>query len=306
MGIDKSNIRFVVHMSMPKTIENYYQEIGRAGRDGLEAEVMLLYSAADMSQRKSLIDQLEESPYKQHAYEKLQSMVRFANAESCRHQMLAAYFDDRIERCDTACDNCINPEREKEEITTEGQKFLSALYRTGQRFGMHYVVDVLRGSSDQRILENGHDKLSVYGIGGERSKTQWLSIGERLLELEYAGQGDHKVLYLTEAGSQWLRSGTELTIAKERLNVKERMSKKKVVEQVDYDVELFEKLRGLRKEIADEQGIAPYMVFNDKTLKEFAAHQPLDKLSMLQISGVGEVKFERYGEEFLLLIRSLV
>ena len=304
MGIDKSNIRFVVHMSLPKTIENYYQEIGRAGRDGLEAEVLLLYSASDIVQRKGLIDQLEESPYKQHAYDKLQSMVRYANAESCRHQMLASYFDDRIESCASACDNCINPEREKEGITVEAQKFLSTLYRTGQRFGMHYVIDVLRGSSEQRILENGHEKLSVYGIGKERSKQQWLAIGERLLELDCIAQGEYKALHITPEGSQWLKSKSPLDIARERLNVKERVSRKQLSEPADYDVGLFEQLRELRKEIADEQGIAPYMVFNDKSLKEMAASRPEERADMLEIGGVGEVKFERYGEAFLTAIRN--
>ena len=306
MGIDKSNIRFVVHMSLPKTIENYYQEIGRAGRDGEASEVMLLYSAGDISQRRALVEQLEEGPYKQHAYDKLQAMVRYANAERCRHQLLAAYFGDTIDPCKSMCDNCINPEKEKETITVEGQKFLSALYRTGQRFGMHYVVDVLRGSTEKRILDNGHDTLSVYGIGKERSRQQWLAIGERLLELELIGQGEHKGLYITPQGSAWLKTGEPLQIARERLSVKERVSRKAVLETVDYDVGLFEELRLLRKELADEQGIAPYMVFSDKTLKEMAASQPEEKAAMLRVSGVGEVKFERYGEAFLALLRSLV
>jgi ATP-dependent DNA helicase RecQ len=306
MGIDKSNIRFVVHMSLPKTIENYYQEIGRAGRDGENAEVLLLYSAGDISQRKALVDQLEEGPYKQHAYDKLQAIVRYANAERCRHQLLAAYFNDAIEPCKTMCDNCINPEKEKEAITVEGQKFLSALYRTGQRFGMHYIIDVLRGSTERRILDNGHEKLTVYGIGKERSKQQWLAIGERLLELELVAQGEHKGLHMTPQGSAWLKSGEALEIARERLSVKERVSRKAVIETVDYDVGIFEALRSLRKELADEQGIAPYMVFSDRSLREMAASQPGDKAAMLQVNGVGEVKFERYGEEFLALLRSLV
>ena len=304
MGIDKSNIRFVVHMSLPKTLENYYQEIGRAGRDGLDAEVMLLYSAGDAAQRRALVEQLEESPYKQHAFGKLQSMVRFANAERCRHQLLAAYFGDTIEACGGACDNCSEPAKAKEPVTVEAQKFLSTLYRTGQRFGMHYVVDVLRGSSEKRILDNGHDALSVYGIGTERSKEQWLVIGERLLELELVGQGEHKTLYITPEGSEWLKSGTPLDIARERLEVRSRTARKAVIDTADYDLRLFEALRTLRKELADGQGIPPYMVFSDKSLKEMAARPPEDREQMLAINGVGEVKFERFGEEFLNLIRN--
>jgi ATP-dependent DNA helicase RecQ len=304
MGIDKSNIRFVVHMSLPKTIENYYQEIGRAGRDGLDSEVLLLYSAADIVQRKGLIDQLEDSPYKQLAYDKLQSLVRFANAEQCRHRLLAAYFDDAIEACGSKCDNCIEPEREKEEITVEAQKFLSALYRTGQRFGMHYIADVLRGSTERRILENGHEQLSVYGIGKERGKGQWLSIGDRLLELGAVAMGEYKTVQITPEGFALLKQKEPVFIAKERLETKAGSKEKRVSETVDYDASLFERLRELRKTLAQEGEVAPYMVFSDKTLKEMASIAPQNRQQMLDVSGVGEVKFERYGEQFLDVLKT--
>ncbi|TNF43346.1 MAG: RecQ family ATP-dependent DNA helicase, partial [Epsilonproteobacteria bacterium] len=155
MGIDKSNIRFVVHMTMPKTLENYYQEIGRAGRDGLSSETLLLFSAQDIVQQKMFIEDLPETPYKQHAFNKLESMVRFANSEGCRHQSIAAYFDDRMESCGDKCDNCTAPASEKVDITTAARMLLSTILRTEQNFGLHYVIDVLRGSTEQRVLQNG-------------------------------------------------------------------------------------------------------------------------------------------------------
>ncbi|HHH19399.1 MAG TPA: RecQ family ATP-dependent DNA helicase, partial [Campylobacterales bacterium] len=184
MGIDKSNIRYVVHMSLPKTLENYYQEIGRAGRDGLEATTLLLFSAADIVQQRSFIDDLPDTPYKQHAYDKLTTIARFADSEACRHQQIASYFNDTIAPCVDKCDNCLNPDQQSIDITEAAQKLLSAIYRTKQACGLHYVVDVLRGSKEQRILTNGHDHLSVYGIGGDMSRAQWLTVADRLLELE--------------------------------------------------------------------------------------------------------------------------
>jgi len=197
MGIDKSNIRFVVHMTMPKTLENFYQEIGRSGRDGLDAQTLLLFSAQDIVQQKMFIEDLPETPYKQHAFNKLDSMVRFANSEGCRHQSIAGYFDDRIEVCKDKCDNCLAPESEKVDISTPARKLLSTIVRSEQKFGLHYVIDILRGSKEQRILENTHDTLSVYGIGKEYSKAQWLTIGDKLLELNAVEIGEFKVYRLT-------------------------------------------------------------------------------------------------------------
>ncbi len=302
MGIDKSNIRFVVHMTLPKTLENFYQEIGRSGRDGLEAETLLLYSAADIVQQKMFIENLPETPYKDHAFNKLDAMVRFANSENCRHQSIAAYFDDRIESCKSKCDNCTAPQSEKVDITTASRKLLSTIFRTEQKFGLHYVIDVLKGSKEQRLLQNGHDALSVYGIGEEYSKNQWLTVGDKLLELGAVSIGEFKVYRLTGFGVEVMKGLHMIALKKERLAVQKADTKRKVTYFDDYDVEVYDKLRTLRSEIASEKGIPPYIVFSDKTLKDLSSKQPQNKIEMLKIHGIGEVKFERYGEDFLELL----
>lgn len=302
MGIDKSNIRFVVHMTMPKTLENYYQEIGRAGRDGLASETLLLFSAQDIVQQKMFIEDLPDTPYKEHAYNKLDAMVRFANSENCRHQSIAAYFDDHIEVCGTLCDNCTAPASEKVDITTASRKLLSTILRTEQNYGLHYVIDVLRGSKEQRVLQNGHDTLSVYGIGEEYSKNQWLTIGDKLLELGAVSIGEFKVYKLTPFGVEVIKGQHTVELKKERLTIQKAEQKRKVTFFDDYDVEMYDKLRDLRKEIALENGIPPYIVFSDKTLKDLSNKQPQSKEEMLEVHGIGEVKFERYGVQFLELM----
>jgi ATP-dependent DNA helicase RecQ len=302
MGIDKSNIRFVVHMTMPKTLENYYQEIGRAGRDGLASETLLLFSAQDIVQQKMFIEDLPETPYKQHAFNKLDSMVRFANSENCRHQSIAAYFDDRMEACGDKCDNCTAPASEKIDITTAARMLLSTILRTDQNFGLHYVIDVLKGSKEQRVLQNGHDTLSVYGIGEEYSKSQWMTIGDKLLELNAVEIGEFKVYRLTAFGIEVIKGAHHIELKKERLTVQKAATKKKVTYFDDYDVEVYDRLRDLRTQIASEKGIPPYIVFSDKTLKDLSMKVPQDKEAMLEVHGIGEVKFERYGKEFLTLL----
>jgi len=302
MGIDKSNIRFVVHMTMPKTLENFYQEIGRAGRDGVASETLLLFSAQDIVQQKMFIEDLPETPYKQHAFNKLDSMVRFANSENCRHQSVAAYFDDRMDDCTDKCDNCTAPASEKIDITTAARMLLSTILRTDQSFGLHYVIDVLKGSKEQRVLQNGHDTLSVYGIGDEYSKSQWLTIGDKLLELNAVEIGEFKVYRLTAFGIEVIKGVHQIELKKERLTVQKAEKKKKVTYFDDYDVEVYDKLRDLRTQIASEKGIPPYIVFSDKTLKDLSVKTPQDKEAMLSVHGIGEVKFERYGKEFLTLL----
>ena len=304
MGIDKSNIRFVVHMTMPKTLENYYQEIGRAGRDGLDSETLLLFSAQDIVQQKMFIEDLPESPYKEHAFNKLESMVRFANSEGCRHQSIAAYFDDRIEVCGDACDNCSAPASEKVDITTAARMLLSTILRTDQKYGLHYVIDVLRGSKEQRVLQNGHHTLSVYGIGEEYSKAQWLTIGDKLLELNALEIGEFKVYRLTHFGVEVIKGEHTIELKKERLSIQKAPAKKSAAYADDYNAQVYDKLRSLRTQIASEKGIPPYIVFSDKTLKDLSLKVPQDKEAMLEVHGIGEVKFERYGEEFLTLLNN--
>ncbi len=299
MGIDKSNIRYVVHMSLPKTLENYYQEMGRAGRDGDSADVVLLFGASDVLQQRRFIDMQENHDYKALMLHKLNVMHRYATAESCRHQQIAHYFGDTIDACTSHCDNCLEPEYEKRDITTEAQMLLSAIYRTGQVFGKNYVIDVLRGSREQKVLANQHDALSVYGIGEKLSKKEWFVVCERMLELDVLHVNEHQGLMLKNEAFAILKGADTVLIRAERMNVKAKVVTKAAAELFEYDSELFESLRALRQEIAHEQGVPAYIVFGDKTLKEMAAKRPQNKDAMLQIGGIGEVKFERYGAAFL-------
>lgn len=305
MGIDKSNIRYVVHTSMPKTVENYYQEIGRAGRDGLPSETLLLYSAIDAAQRGSLIEGLEDGAYKQSVYDKLERMIGFCRSESCRHVQLADYFGESMSSCLTKCDNCTKPDVEKEDITESSRKLLSTAYRTGQSFGKNHLIDILRGSESKKIQQFGHHNLSVYGIGKDLSKAQWNVITERLMELGAISRGEHRNLVLTTVGVKVLKGDMSVDIRSDRLVVKQKSveTSNEPVQTVDFDQKLFEILRELRKELADRDSVPAYIVFSDKTLKEMSVKRPVTKSQMLKINGVGEVKFERYGKIFLEKIR---
>ncbi len=299
MGIDKSNIRFVVHISMPKTMENYYQEIGRAGRDGLPSETLLLYSKSDEIQRRMLIDNLDNGEYKNLMYSKLNKMYSFANSNECRHKKIGAYFDDELQECKDLCDSCNRGELEYTDIKTECMKLLSTIYRCEQRFGINHIVDVLRGSKSQKVYQFNHDKLSVYGIGEDLSKNGWIAVSERLFELEALDIGEFKATKITSLGLDILKGKVEVNIDKEKLqNVKKE---RKIDKILDVDDEIFEKFRELRREISTHENVPAYIVFSDKTLVDFANKLPTTKDEALEVNGVGEVKFERYGEQFLKL-----
>ena len=304
MGIDKSNIRFVVHMSLPKTIENYFQEMGRAGRDGDDSDVLLLFNSSDIAQQKVFIDDINDATYKSHLLDKLNSMYRYTSSQNCRHKYIANYFEDDIDDCDDRCDNCINKDFEKQDITNDCQKFLSTIYRTNQSFGKNYIIDILRGSKNQKILQNGHDTLSVYAIGANIGQKEWFVIFDRLLELEAIALGEFQTLKLTQLGIEILKGITKVDIKKERLQIKEPTIKKRF-ESDDYNHEAFEKLKALRAKIAKDDNIPAYIVFSDKTLKEIANTLPRNKEQMLEVNGVGPKKFESYGEMFLELISEL-
>jgi len=305
MGIDKSNIRFVVHMTLPKTVENYYQEMGRAGRDGDDAEVLLLYSAADMVQQKHFIAQIQDPIYNQHALDKLNAIYRYSSSETCRHQMIAKYFEDEISPCKSHCDNCTEDKKESTDISVQAQKLLSTIYKTSQMFGKNYLIDILRGSKEQKILANHHDELSVYGIGEEMSKKQWFVIVDRLLEVGAIDFNEHKGLILLEHGILILKGKATLEIESSRLHVKQSKVKKVIEEVFDFNSDLFEKLRILRGVIAKENSVPAYIVFGDKTLKEMARDVPQNDEEMLAINGVGVKKLEQYGEQFIALLKSL-
>lgn len=304
MGIDKSNIRFVVHMSMPKTIESYYQEIGRAGRDGLDAEVLLLYSVGDLIQRKGLIDQLPDSAYKTHSHNQLERMMHYAGGEDCRHQNIAEYFDDRIEMCGDKCDNCISPHQDKVDISKPAQMFLSCIYRTGQRFGQAYIIDVLRGSQHQKIKDNNHTALAVHGLGKEESRGYWEQVSERLMELGAVSRGEFREFIITAFGKDVLTGKSPVDIREKRLKIEAKKERFNTKTSVD-NPENFERLRGLRSQLAKDEGKPAYVIFSDKTLNDMAARLPQTQDEMLAVNGVGDVKYERYGEAFLALCQEI-
>lgn len=307
MGIDKSNIRFVIHTSMPKSIENYYQEIGRAGRDGLEAQTLLLYSMSDVVNRKSLIEKNAGSDeYKRVALQQLNDSIRFASGEVCRHKGIAAYFGDKIDDCAEVCDNCLEAESfQIVDISIEGQKLLSTVHKTAQSFGSHYVIDVLRGSESQKVLSANHNLLSVYGIGRDRSKQEWLSITNRLIEIEALLQADFGVLKITEKGVAILKGKETVTIKETTLNPPKAPLKSEISVNKEMQSYEFERLREMRSQLAREEKVPAYVIFSDKTLLEMSQKLPDTKEGMLEISGIGMVKYDKYGEKFLDSCRKL-
>ena len=302
MGIDKSDIRFVVHMSLPKSQENYYQEIGRAGRDGEDSEVLLLFNAADMVLQKQFLHNIDNQDYRNHLENKIEGIYKYSTSELCFHQQLAEYFDDELDPCKDRCDNCLNTDSARQDISKESQMILSAIYKTNQTFGKNYIVDILRGSKEQKLLANDAEKLSMYGIGTALSKKEWFIVLERLLELRVITIGEFSALKLTDDAVAVLKSKKEIDIKSSRLDVDKKVKKVKQKEDFDYDEELFEELRVKRAELATDKGVPAYIIFGDKTLKHLANHKPFDKASMLEVNGVGEKKFEQYGEEFLSVI----
>ncbi|PHS56273.1 MAG: DNA helicase RecQ [Sulfurimonas sp.] len=302
MGIDKSNIRFVAHISMPKTMENYYQEIGRAGRDGLKAETLLLFTKSDEIKRRMLIDDIQDTTYKDLLYNKLNKMYTYANSSECRHELIAKYFDDEIEACGDICDSCLRGEITKVDISTESMKLLSTIYRCNQSFGLVHIIDVLRGSKAQRISQFGHENLSVYGIGKDKSKNYYNSVSDRLFELDALEIGEFRAIKIKTLGYDILKKKISVDIDEEKLVFLPK--NKSISDDVPKD-EVFERFRTLRFEISCREKVPAYIVFSDKTLLEFASKLPQNKTEALDVNGVGEVKYERYGQEFVDLCKEI-
>jgi ATP-dependent DNA helicase RecQ len=304
MGIDKPNVRYVVHYDLPKHIEGYYQETGRAGRDGLPSEALLLYGAQDVVTARRLIEANENLEQQRVELHKLNAMVGLAEAVTCRRRVLLGYFGEPLEQDCGNCDVCLDPP-ERFDATVDAQKALSCIYRVGQRFGIKHVVDVLRGADTERIRGLEHDRLSTYGIGADKSETEWTSLIRQLIHHGYVVQdiAQYSVLKLTPAARPLLKGEIELELAKPRIKEKTRKTRRpKVDVHGPYDEALFDALRRLRKELADAEGKPPYIVFGDATLVQMSREKPGDDESLLAISGVGQAKLEKYGAEFLRLI----
>ncbi|MCU4678678.1 DNA helicase RecQ [Enterococcus faecium] len=296
MGINKSNVRFVIHYQIPGSLEAYYQEAGRTGRDGLSSEAILLFSPQDIQVQKFFIQQSQrEEGQKQKEYEKLKAMTEYVYIESCLQQYILNYFGETSSPCNR-CGNCLD-DREIVEVTTEAQMVLSCLKRMGENYGKQMLMKVLAGSKEQKLQALGFGHLSTYGLMKNQSQKETMQLIEYLISNGYllTINGEYPVLKVTERGIQVLK-GQESVYRKEP---------KKVQQLSDEETDtLFEVLRELRTDLASETGVPPYVVFSDSTLKEMSRIRPSSRLEMLQIKGVGQSKLDKYGEAFLSRIKN--
>jgi len=306
MGIDKPDVRFVAHIDLPGSIEAYYQETGRAGRDGLPSDTLMLYGPDDIALRSRFIEQSDAPDQrKRMERQKLDALLGLAETAGCRRQVLLSYFGDHSEPCGN-CDTCAEPP-ELFDGTIAAQKALSCIYRTGERFGQAYIVDVLLGVENERIAQFGHDRLSTFGIGTEHDNRAWRAIlrqliALRLIDVDLAGHGG---LSIASAGRDFLRDKPTLMLRvpappRARRSKTARSAAPSAVTETDRD--LFEALRRKRTELARAQNVPPYVIFHDKTLIELAATRPASRTAMAKVPGIGDAKLERYGEAFLAVI----
>ena len=355
MGIDKPNVRFVIHYDLPKSLEEYYQEIGRAGRDGLASHALLLYSAGDAHKIRSFFNETADSANSERL---LQAMLKFASARTCRRHFLLSYFGERFvpaatngkpenpdatpediggesenaaeQRCPfPCCDVCSAPPPPLTDVTIPAQKFMSCIYRTQSRFGLSYIVDVLLGSKQKRIIENGHDKVSTWGIGRELSKEDWFALSDALI---YAGlvekTGDYNVLIITENGKRTLASRAKIElpvdlIGQSGMNQAESKNsgidskkagavhKKSEYKRGEFlrnlsadDAGLYEAIKDWRRHAAEEENVPPYVIFGDRTIEDLILKKPRTVRELLNVFGIGEIKAEKFGAALLRLVEN--
>ena len=354
MGIDKPNVRFVIHYDLPKSLEEYYQEIGRAGRDGLASHALLLYSAGDAHKIRSFFNETADSANSERL---LQAMLKFASTRTCRRHFLLSYFGERFvpaaanekpenpdaepediggesenaaeQRCPFPCCDVCSAPPPLTDVTIPAQKFMSCIYRTQSRFGLSYIVDVLLGSKQKRIIENGHDKVSTWGIGRELSKEDWFALSDALI---YAGliekNGDYHVLSITESGKQVLTSRAKIELPVELMGQRaltQRGSKNSGIDaktqgtaskKGEYkrgeflrtldedDAALYGAIKEWRKRTAEEENVPPYVIFGDRTIEDLILKKPRTVRELLNVFGIGEIKAEKFGAALLRLVEN--
>ena len=314
MGIDRSNVRFVLHTAMPKSVEHYQQESGRAGRDGLEAECVLLYSGADlMLWRSMLLNETSDSAHADSMMRHLNDMDRYCSGASCRHRALVEYFGQKFSASCNACDICLGETEEVEDALTVAQKIVSCVYRVRESFGVSHVVGVLRGEDTEKVRERGHDQLSTYGLlkGHTRQDVrEWVYqlIAQGFLE---QSSGEYPVLRMGPRSKEVLKGYAEVKLRQPAVRKRDRPSSGAARHLLpaqrgegtgDYDRDLFEALRTWRREEAQERGVPPYIIFSDRTLRELARVRPASLYELRGVYGIGDAKLEAFGEKVVRVI----
>lgn len=304
MGIDKPDVRFVAHLDLPKSLEAYYQETGRAGRDGQASVAWMVYGLQDVVRIGKMVqDSSANEQFKRIERAKIDSLLAWCESTTCRRRALLRYFGEETDTACGNCDVCLNPPKTWD-ATEAAQKLLSNIYRTGQRFGTGHVIDVLRGKSTDKVAQFGHHSLSTFGIGADLGDQQWRSIIRQLIVQGYltVNEQAYGAIQLTEKARGLLRGEVALFLRQDAINVKPSRPRRAATQVPVADNDLWEALKACRKELADTLGVPPFHVFHDATLMEMMEYRPSDEHELLSINGVGQVKLEKFGREFLDVI----